>query len=308
MDKETILQSIQQLKQQKNAVILAHYYVPADIQDIADYLGDSLGLSQQAASTQADIILFCSVHFMAETASIISPNKKVLIPTQGAGCSLAESITAANILSWKAQHPNGLVVSYVNTTAEVKAVTDYCVTSANALKIVEQLPENRPILFGPDKHLGKYIQLQTGREMDIWQGDCYVHRYITPELVYKMLQQYPEAEMLIHPESAACTCQELLQHKRVVVGSTTSILTRPAKSSAKQFLIATEAETLHQLHIQYPHLSFIPVVPQHPCRYMKLITLTDVWHALQQERYEVKVPVHIREKAILPIERMLALS
>lgn len=305
---EQIIEEIKRLKKEKNAIILGHYYVRPEVQAIADYLGDSLGLSRVAGDTDADIIVFCGVEFMAETASIISPDKKVLIPVKGAGCTLAESVTAAGINTWKVKHPDGIVVSYVNTTAEVKAVTDYCVTSANALKIVQQLPQNRPILFGPDKNLGKYISLATGREMDLWQGDCYVHRYITSDIVFQFLDQYPEAELLLHPEAVACGDSKVLEHNRVVVGSTTTIMTRPAESNYKQFLIATEAETLAELTRRYPENEFIPVVPEHRCEYMKLTTLEDVRDALLHERYEVKVPTEIRDRAIIPIERMLEFS
>ncbi len=308
MSMKRLIEEIKRLKKEKNAVILGHYYVRPEVQAIADYLGDSLGLSRIAGETDADIIVFCGVEFMAETASIISPNKKVLIPVQGAGCTLAESVTAAGINTWKVKHPEGIVVSYVNTTAEVKAVTDYCVTSANALKIVQQLPENRPILFGPDKNLGQYVNLVTGRNMDLWQGDCYVHRHITSEVVFYFLEQYPEAELLLHPEAVSCGDKEVLNHDRVIVGSTTTIMTRPAESHRQQFLIATEPETLAELTRKYPSLEFIAVVPDRTCEYMKLTTLEDVRDALLFERYEVKVPKDIRDKAILSIDRMLALS
>lgn len=307
-EQKALIEEINLLKKEKNAIILAHYYQKPEVQAIADYLGDSLGLSQQAGETEKDMIVFCGVHFMAETASIISPEKKVLIPVQGAGCTLAESITAAGINTWKKKHPDGIVVSYVNTTAEVKAVTDYCVTSANALKIINQLPKDRPILFGPDKNLGRYIQLVTGREMDIWQGDCYVHRYITADVVADFLKQYPNAELLIHPESAACTEPWVLDHERIIVGSTTSIMKRPGESNLNQYLIATEPDTLAELTKRYPTTEFIPVIPEHTCEYMKLITLEDVRDALLYERYEVKVPKEVRDKAIISIERMLELS
>ncbi|MBR8760388.1 Quinolinate synthase A [Porphyromonas levii] len=305
---EQLIEEINRLKREKNAIVLGHFYVRPEVQAIADYLGDSLGLSRVAGETNADIIVFCGVEFMAETASIISPDKKVLIPVKGAGCTLAESVTMAGINTWKVKHPDGIVVSYVNTTAEVKAVTDYCVTSANALKIVQQLPKDRPILFGPDRNLGRYVSLATGREMDLWQGDCYVHRYITPEVVIRYLEQYPEAELLLHPEAVACSYPEVLDLERVVVGSTTTIMTRPGESNIRQFLIATEPETLAELTRRYPDLEFIPVIPEHTCEYMKLTTLEDVRDALLLERYEVKVPSDIRDKAIIAIDRMLELS
>lgn len=302
---EKIINEINKLKEEKNAVILVHYYQRPEVQAIADYLGDSLGLSQQAAQTDADVILFCGVHFMAETASIISPNKKVLIPVQNAGCTLAESVTAAGIRTWKQKHPDGLVVSYVNTTAEVKAETDYCVTSANALDIVRRLPSGRPILFGPDRHLGGYIKQMTGREMDIWQGACYVHEQITAPLVHRFLEQYPHADLLIHPESEACLQEEILKHERVKVGSTAFIMKEPARSDKKQFIIATELDTLAELTKNYPDREFIPILPERTCEFMKLITLEDVRDALLYEQYEVKVPEEIRKRALLPIQRMM---
>ena len=202
MTQTEIIDRIKQLKKEKNAIILAHYYTRPEVQDIADYLGDSLGLSQMAGTTEADIIVFCGVHFMAETASIISPNKKVLIPAEGAGCSLAEGVAGYDLREWKKANPDGLIVSYVNTTAEVKAYTDYCCTSSNALKIVQSLPKDKKILFVPDKNLGAYIQKVTGREMEIWNGDCCVHDKIDTQMVLDKLEEYPDADVLIHPESS----------------------------------------------------------------------------------------------------------
>lgn len=303
-----LYQEINELKAQRNAVILAHYYQRPEIQQIADYLGDSLGLSQQAATTNADVIVFCGVHFMAETAAIISPNKKVLIPTHHAGCSLAESVTAAGLATWKKYHPGGLVVSYVNTTAEVKAETDYCVTSANALKVIQALPTDVPILFGPDKNLGAYIMRVTGREMDLWQGDCYVHRYISSELVQKYLQDYPQADVLIHPESAACSDKSILSNPRCFIGSTTGIMKYPEQSPLDTFVIATEPDTLAELSRKYPQKRFIPITTEHRCEYMKLTTLEDLRDALRYEQHQVTVPEEIRRRAILPIERMLQFS
>lgn len=304
---EALYQEIEQLKKRHNAVILAHYYQRPEIQKAADYLGDSLGLSQQAAQTDADIIVFCGVHFMAETASIIAPQKKVLIPVANAGCTLAESVTGQDLALWKKNHPNGLVVSYVNTTAEVKAETDYCVTSANALRVVKSLPQGHPILFGPDQNLGRYISLVTGIEMDYWQGDCYVHRRITAPLVSGYLDKYPDADILIHPESVATSSPEIVQHPRCFVGSTTSIMTHPGKSDKKQFVIATEAEVLYELNRLYPDKEFIAMIPEYPCEYMKQTTLTDLRNCLKDLRYEVRVPEEVRQKAIIPIERMLSL-
>lgn len=302
---ESLYKEIEALKKQKNAVILSHFYTRPEVQRAADYLGDSLGLSQQAADTPADIIVFCGVHFMAETASIISPNKKILIPVENAGCTLAESVTGAQLAEWKAKHPDGLVVSYVNTSAEVKAHTDYCVTSANALKVVQSLPTDVPILFGPDKNLGAYINRMTGRNMELWQGDCYVHRYITSDVVLKFVDLYPTADILIHPESVACDDPKVLEHERCYVGSTAGIMKHPAQAKTDTFVIATEPETLHELRRLYPDKTFIAIAPEHTCEYMKLTTLEALRDALLYERYEVKVDPETREKAIVSIERMM---
>lgn len=302
---EAIYQEIASLKRERNAIVLAHYYQKPEVQKIADYLGDSLGLSQQAATTKADVIVFCGVHFMAETAAIISPQKRVLIPILGAGCTLAESVTAAGLATWKKYHPDGIVVSYVNTTAEVKAQTDYCVTSANALKVVEALPKDAPLLFGPDCNLGEYIKRVTGREMEIWQGDCYVHRYITSDLVQQFLARYPEADILIHPESVACSNSEILSHPRCFIGSTTGIMKHPSLSSKNTFVIATEPDTLAELNRRYPDKLFIPISTDHCCEYMKMTSLEDLRDALLYDRHQVIVPEEIRSRAILPIERML---
>lgn len=264
-------------------------------------------LSQKAAETTADVIVFCGVEFMAETAKIISPNKKVLIPVQHAGCTLAQSVTAQGLATWKKYHPNGLVVSYVNTGAEVKAETDWCVTSSNALKVVEQLPRDKEILFGPDKNLGAYISQKCDRPMQLWQGDCYVHRYITPEVVLDFMARYPESEVLIHPESVASTDDRILSSDRCHMGSTSFILDYPVKSKKRQFIIATESGILTEMYRRYPEgYEFIPIVPEHICEYMKLTTLEDLRDALLYERYEVVVPEEIRERAIVPIKRMLS--
>lgn len=305
--KKQIFEEIEFLKKKLNAVILAHYYTEPDLQKACDFLGDSLQLSQKAAETTADVIVFCGVEFMAETAKIISPKKKVLIPVQHAGCTLAQSVTAQGLATWKKYHPNGLVVSYVNTGAEVKAETDWCVTSSNALKVVEQLPRDKEILFGPDKNLGAYISQKCDRPMQLWQGDCYVHRYITPEVVLDFMARYPESEVLIHPESVASTDDRILSSDRCHMGSTSFILDYPVKSKKRQFIIATESGILTEMYRRYPEgYEFIPIVPEHICEYMKLTTLEDLRDALLYERYEVVVPEEIRERAIVPIKRMLS--
>ncbi len=307
-DFKALNEEIAILKKERDAIILAHYYARPEVQAVADILGDSLALSQLAATTKAKVIVFCGVHFMAETASIISPDKTVLIPVENAGCTLAESVTAAGLATWRKYHPNGLVVSYVNTSAAVKAETDYCVTSANALKVIETLPPDVPILFGPDKNLGEYISLKTGRKMDLWQGECYVHSHITGDLIREYLQRYPNADVLIHPESVACKEPEILQHPRCFVGSTSGILKYPAQSDKKQFVVATEKEAITELVYQYPNLEFIPITTEHFCEYMKLTTLTDLRDALRDNKYVVTVDPEIRKRALLPIQRMLAIK
>lgn len=242
---------------------------------------------------------------MAETAKIISPDKKVLIPVQNAGCTLADSVTAKELRAWKAAHPDGIIVSYVNTSADVKAETDYCVTSANALKVVKALPTDRPILFGPDENLGRYVSLVTGRQMDIWNGYCYVHKHITSERIHEYADRYPEAEIVIHPEAVAASDEALLHDPRTTIGSTTSMMNRPGESDAKQFIIATEPEVLAELNRRYPDKEFIPLIPEYRCDYMKLTTLEDLRDALKYQRYEVDVPADIRTRALLPIQRML---
>ena len=304
---EEIIRRIRQIKQEKNAVILAHYYTRPEVQDVADYLGDSLGLSQEAGKTSADIIVFCGVHFMAETASIISPQKKVLIPVPDAGCSLAEGVNGTDLATWKQRNPDGLVVSYVNTTAEVKAHTDYCCTSSNALKVVRNLPEGKKVLFGPDRNLGKYIQRVTGRDMEVWNACCCVHQPVDADMVLQALERYPEADVLIHPEASCSHDERVLNHPRTFMYSTAGILKHAKESPKKQFVIATELGTLHQLRKDNPEKEFIPVHPGLICTEMKKITLENLLEALEKERYEVRVPQEVREQAIIPIQRMISL-
>lgn len=304
---EEIIRCIRQIKQEKNAVILAHYYTRPEVQDVADYLGDSLGLSQEAGKTSADIIVFCGVHFMAETASIISPQKKVLIPVPDAGCSLAEDVNGKDLATWKQRNPDGLVVSYVNTTAEVKAHTDYCCTSSNALKVVRNLPEGKKVLFGPDRNLGKYIQRVTGRDMEVWNACCCVHQPVDADMVLQALDRYPEADVLIHPEASCSHDERVLNHLRTFMYSTAGILKHAKESPKKQFVIATELGTLHQLRKDNPEKEFIPVHSGLICTEMKKITLENLLEALEKERYEVRVPQEVREQAIIPIQRMISL-
>lgn len=308
MTNSDIVNKIQALKKEKNAVILAHYYTRPEVQDIADYLGDSLGLSQEAGKTDADIIVFCGVHFMAETAAIISPNKKVLIPALHAGCSLAESITGYDLKKWKEANPDGLVVSYVNTTAEVKAWTDICCTSANALKVVESLPKDRKILFVPDKNLGAWIMKVTGRKMELWEGNCCVHNRITTEMILERSREYPEADILIHPECICASDDRILNLPQAYMYSTAGTIRHAAASPKKQFIIATELETIHKLKKDNPEKEFIPIHPQTICGQMKKVTLPNVLEALEKEQFLVKIPEEIREKALAPIERMMKIS
>lgn len=305
MTQTEIIRRIEQLKREKHAVILAHYYTCPEVQDIADYLGDSLGLSQEAGKTDADIIVFCGVHFMAETAAIISPQKKVLIPARNAGCSLAESITGYDLKKWKEANPDGIVVSYVNTTAEVKAWTDICCTSANALKVVESLPRDRKILFVPDRNLGAWIMKETGRTLELWEGDCCVHARITGDMVLEKSREYPDADILIHPESECSHDDRILAMPQAYMYSTAGIIRHSKNSPKKQFIIATELETLHKLRKDNPDKEFIPIHPQTLCGQMKKVTLENVLEALEHEQYVVTVPDEIRKRALAPIEKMM---
>lgn len=308
-----IINEIQKLKKEKNAVILAHNYQIPEIQDIADFVGDSLGLSQQAAKTNADIIVFCGVHFMAETASIISPNKKVLIPDLNAGCSLASTINAEQLKKWKEEHPDYVVISYVNTTAEVKAESDYCVTSSNAVKVVSSIPIDKKILFLPDKFLGMYVSAVTGREMEIWNGACHVHEKIGDINFDDAKKLYPNAEFLIHPEcgcSSSCMVKSQLYFdcKNIHIFSTEGMINFVKNSDAKEFVIATETGILHRLKKVKPEANFYPLSENAVCEYMKMITLEKLRDSLLYEQFEVKVPDKIAEKARLPIERMISIT
>ena len=312
-------EQIRTLCQEKNAIIMAHYYQRPEIQDVADFVGDSLALAQQAAKTDADIIVMCGVHFMAETAKILCPDKKVLIPAPEAGCSLADSCKAADLAAWKAAHPDHMVVSYVNTSAAVKALTDVVVTSSNALKIVKQLPEDKPILFGPDQNLGGYINRMTGRKMDLWNGGCHVHARFSEEALLALKEQYPDAKVLAHPECKA----SILQHADVI-GSTQALLNyaianssleRPISNSEAshiQYIIATESGILHEMQKACPEVEFIPVPAEgggcNECEYMRMCTLQNLFDCLSNEYNEVIVDEEIAKDAIRPIQRMLEMS
>jgi len=311
---DEVITEIQRLKLEKNAVILAHNYQIGEIQDLADFVGDSLGLSRQATQTEAEIIVFCGVHFMAETAAILCPDKKVLIPSLEAGCSLAATITALQLRQWKAEYPDAVVVAYVNTSAEVKAEADYCCTSSNAERVIRAIPEDKKILFLPDMYLGAYLEKVTGRKLHLWMGECHVHTGIRPEHIQGMRQEHPEAEFLIHPE---CGCASPFMHYLVEndipnhgtrILSTGGMIKYARGAAADEFIIATEVGILHQLRKQSPRKTFIPANPEAVCQYMKMITLENLMHSLREMVYEVTVPKPIADRARLAIERMIALA
>jgi len=303
-------EKILELKKQKNAVILAHYYQEADIQEIADYVGDSLGLSQEAAKVDADIILFAGVHFMAETAKILNPNKKVILPDLKAGISLAESYPPAPFRAFSLKHADHMVVTYVNCSAEIKAMSDIVCTSSNAVKIVESIPEEVPIIFAPDKNLGKYIIEKTGRKMLLWDGSCVVHEAFSLDKLIALHKKNPDAEIIAHPESET----HILKTANYI-GSTAGMIDYVKKSSKTKFIIATEAGILYKMQQEVPEKTLIPAPSNEDntcacseCAYMKMNTLQKVYDCLLNESPEIIVPETIREKALLPIERMLELS
>jgi quinolinate synthase len=309
---------VRRLKQARDAVILAHNYQLPEIQEVADYVGDSLGLSQRAAQSDSERIVFCGVHFMAETASVLCPDKRVLIPDHDAGCSLADSITAAQLVDWKAAHPGAIVVMYVNTTAEVKALTDYCCTSANAVQVVEHIRaehgEATEILFGPDMFLGAYVEKVTGRGMHVWDGECHVHAGIKPQDIADVRDAHPGADFLIHPE---CGCSTSVmeyvaagdvERDGVHMLSTGGMLNWAHDHHGGTAIVATETGMLHGLRHAAPDVDFIAANEAAHCRYMKMITLPKLRDALRDDVHEVKVSPKIAERARIPIERMVAIS
>jgi quinolinate synthase len=308
-----LVAEILRLKKERNAVILSHNYQVPEVQDIADFVGDSLGLSQAAAKTEADVIVFCGVHFMAETASIISPGKRVLIPDLGAGCSLAATIDGEKLRAWKREHPGAFVVSYINTTAEVKAESDYVCTSSNAVRVVNSIPRDREILFLPDLFLGAFVKERTGREMEIWPGECHVHAGITPEIVNRKLEDNRDAEFLIHPE-CGCVTQFLYFAEKgdfpmaAQVLSTEGMVRRARESDSNKFVVATETGILHRMRKDNPGKLFLPVKEDAVCQYMKMITLEKVALSLRNMVYEVRVPRETADRARLAITRMLELA
>jgi quinolinate synthase len=303
-----LFEEIEKLKKEKNAVVLAHYYQEPDIQDIADYIGDSLGLSQQAAKTDADIIVFAGVHFMAETAKILSPTKKVLLPDLKAGCSLADSCPPHLFKKFKEQYPDHLVITYVNCTAELKALSDIVCTSSNAIQIVESLPKEQKIIFGPDKNLGAYVAKKTGRDLVLWNGACMVHEIFSREKITKLKSRYPDAKLLAHPE-----CEDVILEMADYIGSTTGLLKYSTKSDAKEFIVATESGIMHQMQKDNPGKTFIPAPPNNNCAcndcpHMKRNTLEKLYLCMKNESPEIFVPMDIIERAVKPIERMLSIS
>jgi quinolinate synthase len=310
-----MVDEIRALARERNAVILAHNYERPEIQDLADFVGDSLGLSREAAATDADVIVFCGVHFMAETAAILSPNKTVLLPDMAAGCSLAATIDADQLRAWKAEHPGAVVVSYVNTTAEVKAESDYCCTSGNAVDVVNTIPADREILFLPDMFLGAHVQRLTGRaNMHIWMGECHVHAGIDPEHIALQRAEHPGAEFLVHPECGCATSvveavsAGAVDPNGVHILSTEGMIRRPAQSPATEFIIATEVGILHRLRRENPSKTFYPANERAVCAYMKVTTLPKVHDALRFMQHRITVDPEIAQRARRAIERMVAIG
>jgi quinolinate synthase len=300
--------AIAQLKHDLNAVILAHYYQEGEIQDVADYIGDSLGLSRQAAQTDADVIVFAGVHFMAETAKILNPNKQVLLPDLAAGCSLADSCPPDAFARFKAEHPGHIVISYINCTAEIKALSNIICTSSNAVAIVQQIPADQPIIFAPDKNLGRYVMQQTGREMVLWDGSCIVHETFSERKLLALKVQYPDAEVIAHPECEA----HILRHADFI-GSTTALLKYSQSSPRQQFLVVTEPGIIHQMQKAMPDKQFIPAPPENNCAcnecpYMRLNTLEKLYWCMRRRSPEIVLAEATRQAALRPIQRMLDMS
>ncbi|HEY9802253.1 MAG TPA: quinolinate synthase NadA [Leptolyngbyaceae cyanobacterium] len=300
--------AIETLKKELNAVILAHYYQEPDIQDIADFIGDSLQLARAAQKTNADVIVFAGVHFMAETAKILNPNKLVLLPDLTAGCSLADSCPPDEFAAFKAAHPHHLVVSYINCSAEIKAMSDIICTSSNAVKIVQQIPKEQPIIFAPDRNLGRYVMEQTGREMVLWQGSCMVHETFSEKKIVQLKVAHPQAEAIAHPE-----CESSVLRHASFIGSTAALLKYCQTSPSQEFIVATEPGIIHQMQKLAPHKHFIPAPPINNCAcnecpFMRLNTLEKLYWAMKNRTPEITMPEHIRIAALRPIQRMLEMS
>jgi len=308
-------QQIRVLAAERRAVILAHNYERPEVQDVADFVGDSLGLSREAARTDADVIVFCGVHFMAETAAILSPQKTVLLPDLAAGCSLADTITAEELIRWKAEHPGAVVVSYVNTTAAVKAESDYCCTSGNAVEVINAIPADREILFLPDMFLGAHVRRVTGRSnIHVWMGECHVHAGITPQSLRVQREEHPDAEVLVHPE-CGCSTNVLeamsagdIPNEGVHILSTEGMIRRPANSTASAFIVATETGILHRLRRANPGKTFYAASDRAECQYMKMTTLPKVRRALVSMEHRVTVPEQVADRARLALERMVRIG
>mgnify|MGYP005666855651 CR=1 FL=1 len=303
-----LFDEIEKLKKEKNAILLAHYYQDADIQDIADYIGDSLGLAQKAASTDADMIVFAGVHFMAETAKILNPTKTVVLPDLKAGCSLADSCPPTDFQAFKDAHPNHVVISYINCTADIKALSDYICTSSNAEYIVRSIPEDTPIIFAPDKNLGAYLKKKTGRDMVLWDGACMVHEIFSLEKITNLMEKHPQAKFIAHPE-----CEAPILEIAEFIGSTTALLKYTMNDDANEFIVATEAGILHKMQLNSPDKTFIPAPPNNACAcndcpYMKRNTLEKIYLCMKYEQPEILMEESLRLRAKLPIDRMLEIS
>lgn len=303
-----LFEAINELKKQKKMIVLAHYYQEPDIQDVADYIGDSLGLAQKAAETDAEIIVFAGVHFMAETAKILNPNTKVLLPDLKAGCSLADSAPAELFKAFKAKHPNHLVVSYINCSAEIKALSDIICTSGNAEAIINSIPTNQPILFAPDKNLGAYLNKKTGREMLLWNGACMVHEIFSLQKIIQLKVRHPEAKFIAHPE-----CEDAVLNIADFIGSTTQLLKYSSQSNASTFIVGTETGILHKMQQLSPNKTFIPAPPTNSCAcndcpHMKLNTLEKIYVCMQYEQPELTMDENLRLAALQPIKRMMEIS
>jgi quinolinate synthase len=299
---------VRALARERDAVVIAHNYQRPEVQDVADYVGDSLGLSRQAAATDAEVIVFCGVHFMAETAAILNPEKTVLLPDLGAGCSLAASIDAEQLREWKARHPGAVVVSYVNTTAEVKAESDYCCTSGNAQQVVEAIPAEQEILFLPDLYLGLWLERVTGRKLTIWMGECHVHAGIRPADIERWQHEAPDAELLVHPECGCASQAMAFGNERTQILSTERMVDYARRSPKSRFLVATETGILHRLRQEAPGKRFEPVREDAECRYMKLTTLEKVRDSLARLEHRVTVEPELAERARLALERMVSIG
>ena len=308
LDVATLHEEIRELAREHDAVILAHNYQRPEVQDVATYVGDSLGLSRQAAATDASTIVFCGVHFMAETAAILSPEKTVLLPDPDAGCSLAASITADQLREWKAQHPGATVVSYVNTSAEVKAESDYCCTSGNARQVIEAIPADQEILFLPDLYLGLWLERVTGRKLVVWMGECHVHAGIRPADIERWQEEAPDAELLVHPECGCASQAMAFANERTHILSTEQMVNFAQRSPKKRFLIATETGIIHRLEREVPGKRFEPVRDDAVCRYMKMTTLEKVRDSLREGKHRIVVDEETAAKARLAIERMVSIG